>query len=192
MVLKEQAYIAGYFVGDGCASWKKIKSGLCLETKLYSSTADRARLRPRLEALGIQEKWRFYRKNCPVLAHMTLPAAQRGFLFDLLDLTKFPRNKQFDVKKIFDSGVARNFLMGLWDADGCVRINIRKGRKSPNVDVTFRTTHRTLAQNVSDLLALLGVESSLHGPDPRAFTVYVPKRSHSILRGWAMQRYLMS
>lgn len=189
MITAEQAYLAGYFVGDGSVSWDLRWKSPFAVVKLLSNEDDRIRLAPKLEVLGLTLEWKFFDKSSPVVAEAYLPVIKHWVVSDLLDLSKFPHDKQFDVQKIFASGQSKAFVMGLWDSDGRVGVH-RTVSGSLWVQVYFSTIHKKLAQDVEKLLGMHEVETSLFKvkkKPPRSveYRVNVLKKSHAILRSWS-------
>lgn len=172
-------YLAGYFYGDGSVSWK----GPYAQMSFYGGPADKEKVEEALLSLGIVVKFGVHSKST---WRFTFPSKNRIlFNSDLLDLTTNCYTRKIKRDYFLQLGMVENlraFLEGLWDADGCVSLTTRLGRRHLSRKLTFVSVNARLAEDVHFLLEKLGISSKVsHGVNwrgERMSQATVPSRDY--------------
>lgn len=162
---ESEAYLDGYFLGDGVASVTKSKVYWC--TVLYGNKDDQERVGKEKDLA----KWGTdFRVNSPGVWALTVPGRVqkemigRGF--------KFPANsRNKEVPEVYFTAPEKirvRLLEGLWDSDGCISI-----RTKPywNPLISYGTVCKDLAEGVQEIVKGLGMVSSLRVQEnPKVWT----------------------
>lgn len=156
---KEEAYILGYTLADGCAlyypqygrygmQWSSID--LDLLEYINSSHGNKGKITK-------QKKYKEQHSQCYVLI-----ISGKDILMKYMALGIVPRKTYNPVLPVVHDSVAQYFFLGYFDGDGCAGIKNRI-KESPALTISFKAYSKSLLENILERYKqLYGCVGSVH------------------------------